>query len=217
MRSTGAAWPRVKRNGAATRFALLRVRPNGSFDRDVGTRHGLTFTDLGPGADSANALALGATGRSSWPDPPVMTGALRATARRQARRSFGTGGEVVVPFSDRPEAAHDVVCVGLRVVVVGVARGAGRRIMAVVRIRGNGALDTSFGDAGRASVELGGAFDVGRAAAFAPGRRLMVAGEAWFQGVPRMAVSRLRMSCREPQGGTEPSAGRAFAGRAEGG
>ncbi|MGZ8577957.1 MAG: hypothetical protein ACXWWX_00325 [Actinomycetota bacterium] len=181
--------------GAQTRFALIRVRANGSLDRDFGTRHGLTFTDLGPGADSANALDRRRDGRivvagsagDDW-------GVARYLAGGRPDPSFGTGGEVVVPFTDRPEAAHDVLCVGLRVVVVGVAPGAGSQDLTVARIRGNGALDTSFGDAGRASVDLGGAFDVGRAAAFAPGRRLMVAGEAWFQGVPRMAASRLRMS-----------------------
>ncbi len=61
-----------------------------------------------------------------------------------------------------------------------------------MRIRDRGSLDGSFGDAGQASVDVGGAVDAGRAATFAPGRRLVVAGEAWFEGLPRMAIARLR-------------------------
>ncbi len=181
--------------GAQTRFALLRVRANGTLDRDFGTRHGMTFTDLGPGADSANALdrrkdghlVLAGSSGGDW-------GVVRYLAGGTPDPSFGTGGVVVVPFTGHPEAAQDVLCVGLRTVVVGAARGTGSQDLAVTRIRDNGTLDASFADDGHASVDVAGAFDAGRAAAFAAGRRLVVTGEAWFDGVPRMVVARLRMS-----------------------
>lgn len=177
--------------GTRARFALVRVLPDGSLDVDFGRGPGRTLTDLGPGADSASALARRADGRI------VLAGAsgddwgvARYFGGGMPDGSFGAAGEVVLAFTDSPEAAKDVIATGLRTLLVGTSRGASSLDLVIVRLKDSGLLDGTFGDGGVASIDVSGTTDAGSAGALAPGRRLAVVGETWVDGLPRMLTGR---------------------------
>jgi len=175
--------------GTNARFALLRVRVDGTLDTGFGRAAGVTLTDLAPGADSANAIArrtdgsivlAGAAG-GGW-------GMARYAGGGTPDGSFGTAGEVVIDVAEGPEAAQDIIPVGARVLLVGSIRGAGSLDLAVVRLKDSGAFDGSFSGDGVVLIDLIGSNDGGRAGALTPGGRLLVVGETWVDGLPRILV-----------------------------
>ena len=110
--------------GLQPQVALLRLDPDGSLDTGFGTSGGVTKTDLGPGPDAGNALAMtadghlvvaglaGNGGRSDW-------GVARYGVGGHLDPTFGAGGIVVVPFTAAFDEALAVVPTGPRLVIVG--------------------------------------------------------------------------------------------------
>ncbi|HEY7478019.1 MAG TPA: hypothetical protein VIB62_07260 [Actinomycetota bacterium] len=178
--------------GANDLFALVRLLPNGRLDPRFGAEEGFTLTNVGRGADSAAAIAVRSDGRivlagssgGGW-------GVVRFLRGGGHDASFGASGEVTLGLGRGPEAAYDVVPVGVRLLVVGTLRGTGSPDLAVVRLKDSGEPDGSFAGDGVALLEVAGGPDTARAAALADGRRLVVGGDTWAHGRPRLLAARI--------------------------
>ena len=183
--------------GLQPQVALFRLNPDGSLDKGFGTSGGVTRTNLGPGPDAANALAMtadrhlvvaglaGNGGRSDW-------GVARYGAAGHLDPTFGAGGIVVVPFTAAFDEALAVVPTGPRLAIAGrIHTAASGDDAGVIRLDANGHLDPTFGSGGVVRIDLAGSTDVARAVALQPNGRIVIAGEGRRGDVPRFLVARL--------------------------
>jgi uncharacterized delta-60 repeat protein len=184
--------------GAASRFLLCRLQPDGRLDRGFGRRGGFTLTDVGRGADAAHALARGPGGTLTLAGRTADGGAGQWAVARYGPRgrpdpTFGDGGKLVLRFTEAAEDAHDVVVLPSgRSVLAGKIRNAqGNLDMGVVRLRPDGRRDTSFGRNGTVRIDVFASTDAARAIMRQPDGRFVVTGEAWRAGAPRIAAARL--------------------------
>src|SRR5262249_15434318 len=143
-----------------------RYNPNGSLDTTFG-QGGKVSMSFGPGADSANALALQSDGKIVVVGSAYMgaaTGTDYAVARYNADgsldTSFGQGGLVAADFNlNYTDVAQGVALqADGRIVVVGHTNGGAATgdNFAVVRYNSDGSLDTSFGQGGLVATNFRG-------------------------------------------------------------
>jgi len=182
--------------GTVPRFAIFRVHGNG--DVAIGFGHaGVTRTDLGPGADIANAIAVTGTGGfvlagSAANGGHADWGIVRYAPNGQLDPTFGNAGVVILAWSAAPDRADGVVRVGAKVLVAGrIHRATTADDAAVVRLRADGSLDPTFATNGLARVDVAGGTDAAHGIARQPNGKIVAAGETWRRGVPRFLVFRL--------------------------
>jgi uncharacterized delta-60 repeat protein len=182
--------------GTVPRFAIFRVHGNG--DVATGFGHaGVTRTDLGPGADIANAIAVTGTGGfvlagSAANGGHADWGIVRYTPKGLPDPTFGNAGVVILAWSAAPDRADGVVRVGAKLLVAGrIHRATTADDAAVVRLRADGSLDPSFATNGAARIDVVGGTDAAHGIARQPNGKIVVAGETWRKGVPRFLVIRL--------------------------
>jgi uncharacterized delta-60 repeat protein len=179
------------------RFAIFRLHSSGAFATGFG-REGVARTDLGPGPDVANAVAparsgafavagsAGNAGHRDW-------GVVRYLGDGSRDPSFGDDGIVILPWTDAPEAADDVLATGRRLVVAGpIHRARTGDDAAVVRLRAGGKLDDTFAIGGIRRVDVAGGNDAAHGLALQANGKIVLAGETWRSGSPRFLVARLR-------------------------
>jgi len=182
--------------GTLPRFAMLRVHANGALATAFG-HGGVTRTDLGPGADIANAIAVTGAGGFVLAGSAANAGhgdwgIVRYTPRGLPDPTFGTGGVVILTWSAAPEAADNLVPIGGKLVVAGrIHRASTGDDVGVVRLRANGTLDPTFATSGVARVDVAGGTDAAHGVTLQPNGKIVAAGETWSRGVPRFLVIRL--------------------------
>ena len=158
---------------------------------------GVTRTDLAPGADIANAIAVTGTGGfvlagSAANGGHADWGIVRYTPKGQPDPTFGNAGVVILAWSAAPDRADGVVRVGAKVLVLGrVHRATTADDAAVVRLRADGSLDPTFATNGVARVDLAGGTDAVHGIARQPNGKIVAAGDTWRRGVPRFLVFKL--------------------------
>lgn len=169
---------------------VARLLPDGRLDRSFGGGDGklVMFPNPHGRGDacfgicwSAAPLALLPDGRilviaATWPDLPVL---LRLTADGEVDRSFGRPGTVSVFPKGHAFQPFDLALQGRRIVVAGFdewydGKGNGGLAYTVLRYRGDGTLDPSFGRRGIV-VRREGPFS-GAYAILNQGKRVVVAG-----------------------------------------
>lgn len=187
--------------GLQPRFSLFRVLGSGVLDTTFGTAAGVTLTNLGPGADVANALALQPDGRLVLAGSAANGlgddwGVARYGFRGRPDATFDGDGMLILAFTDAAEEATGVVPWGARLVLAGRAQGVTTGDdLTIVRLKSGGALDTTFGGDGVVRVDGGSAAtDAAHAVAIQPNGKIVVVGETWRDKVPRFVVARLRSS-----------------------
>ena len=172
-------------------FALIRLDPDGRLDRTFGNR-GKVVTRVGTTSeDTASAAALQSdrrivtVGYSRTRYEPDFT-VVRHLPDGRLDRTFGDQGKVVLKLSEAGSSATGVaVQPDKRILVVGNAARAphfGEAASVVARLRPDGGLDRSFGDAGVVTL---GARLAGRKIALQDDGKIVVAG-----GGPSAAGSR---------------------------
>jgi uncharacterized delta-60 repeat protein len=178
-------------------FAIFRIHANGDLVPGFGTG-GITRTDLGPGADVANAIALTRSGRfavvgSAENAGQLDWGVVRYRDDGSLDATFGHGGTRIIGWTSFPEAADDVIADGRRLVVVGRIHHAGTGDDAgVIRLRAGGKLDGTFGSDGVTRIDVSGGTDAAHGLAAQANGKVVLAGETWAAGSPRFLVARLR-------------------------
>jgi uncharacterized delta-60 repeat protein len=159
----------------STTFRIVRLTPAGTIDPlfanngvatagDAAARTAAVLVDL-----KDRVFAVGtATGPSGFQDTAVV----RLTESGEVDPSYGSGGLASAPFGGDSFVSAAVLQDDGAVVVAGQTRGQG---FSVIRFSADGALDTAFGNGGRAPLDVNGA---AQAIALDDLGRILVAGVA---------------------------------------
>ena len=200
--------------GVTPAFGITRFRKNGSLDTSFGSG-GQVVLMLGDAACEANEVVIQPDGKIVVAGYTSDSGGygfmlIRLTSRGALDTSFGTHGVVKTFFGPAGSAADGSASdLALqpdgKIVAVGYGRmGADAYGFAAARYKPNGALDTSFGSGGKATVSVGDE-DTSYAyrVALQPDGKILVAGRAYNTDTSAdMAAIRLT-----PAGKLDPSFG----------
>jgi uncharacterized delta-60 repeat protein len=159
-------------------FALVRYNQNGSLDSTFGTG-GIVQNTLGGSADDTAVALVGdkilAGGNYSRASEGAQAFALaRFNADGSLDQTFGTGGKVVTSFSEAGDRALEMaVQADGKIVLAGytyltIAKRVNHFDFAVARYTPNGALDATFGNGGKVTIDVGESLEP-----FYPGQRNM--------------------------------------------
>ena len=160
-------------NGAD--FALARFNPDGTLDTNFDA-DGRRVIDAGGGSDTITGLALQADGKLviGGSDGADLVAARLIPANGELDNTFNGGGIKTVD-GNGTDQGRGVAIQGDGKVVLAGKDGTGKVVAA--RLRPDGTLDTSFGNAGVATVDVGGS-GAGNGVAVAPGGRIVIAGQS---------------------------------------
>jgi len=172
-------------NGDAD-FALARYNADGTLDTTFGNG-GLVTTDFGSTADEAYAIAIDpATGKillagHTQTDAGFFDFAIaRYNADGSLDSTFGANqnGKVVVDFAGDFDQATAITFQGTSIIVSGTATVSFNAEFAMLRLTGDGLLDTSFGAAhsGKVMTEWAGALAESSGVAVTPTGGIVVVG-----------------------------------------
>ncbi|MET0510504.1 MAG: hypothetical protein ABW135_02315 [Thermoleophilaceae bacterium] len=176
----------VAGRSSAAGAVVARLRASGALDPDFDGDGRVTL----PGGGSANAVLV-------QPDRRIVvvgnaSGSAMMTVTRLNRNgsldtTFDGDGTATIDFGSLADLAHDVVLQPDGKIVVGGYTQADEEV-AVARLNSNGSPDSTFGAAGKATVDFGVA-TFGNAVALQPNGRIVVAGQR--TGGDDFAVARL--------------------------
>ena len=189
-------------DGTKGDFMMLRYATNGVIDNSFGNS-GVVQTDFGGSDDQAAAMAI-QPGTISLPDTIVVAGSSRnivtnnsafAVARYSLAgaldSSFGTAGRVITSISSHDQGQGVIVQSGVasRKIVIAGRSVVGSQQFALVRLNGDGSIDTSFDGDGKTttSIELGAQANGLTSAA---GGKVVVAGTAFNSTEGDFAIAR---------------------------
>lgn len=169
--------------GAERLFGLVRYNTDGSTDASFGT-NGIVTTDFGTANDMAMSLALQADGK-------IVVGgyAGAATTADFALARYNTDGALDPSFGVDGKVTTDIatnldlgVALGIqadgKILLVGASKNGANYDIALARYNADGSLDTGFGAGGKVLTAIGTGDDEGRALAFQPDGKILVAGYA---------------------------------------
>ncbi|MEO6435898.1 MAG: PKD domain-containing protein [Tepidisphaeraceae bacterium] len=190
---------------SSTDFALVRYNADGSLDTSFGTG-GKVRTDLNTNsADRPRAMMLTPDGRivvvgSTLAGFNSRFAAARFTTSGQLDTSFGGGdGVVIAAFANGTAEATSVAALADgSIILAGVLTDFGAEVFgsdfAAVRLLSDGTLDSAFGNAGWATVNLGGDSDIASAVVALSDGRLLLAGEFAQDDQQDIGLARLTAS-----------------------
>jgi uncharacterized delta-60 repeat protein len=180
-------------------FAVARYTSAGVLDPSFGAGAGFVTTDFASGSEQANDVAVLADGRivaAGYSGASTGTfdyAVARYTSDGRPDATFnGVSGTVKTDLSGNDDFAEGlVVLADGRIVVVGRRTGVGGADVALTRYLPSGALDTSFGTAGRVEVDVFGTFDEGQGIALQPDGRIVAVGATRNGTAPQVLVVRV--------------------------
>lgn len=167
--------------GASTAFCVARLRSNGLLDTTFGTR-GKRKIDFGGEDERAFAAALQPDGKIVVVgDSHVQQVAItRLNANGKLDTTFSADGKKLFSWGAVSRATGVIVLSSGKLLLGGFSGPEGGNIQAA-RLNANGALDTTFGTAGIATVDLGGT-EFGNAMARQANGRILIAGSSDVAG-----------------------------------
>ena len=167
--------------GASTAFCVARLRSNGLLDTTFGTR-GKRTIDFGGEDERAFAAALQPDGKIVVVgDSHVQQVAItRLNANGTLDTTFSADGKKLFSWGAVSRATGVIVLSSGKLLLGGFSGPEGGNIQAA-RLNANGALDTTFGTAGIATVDLGGT-EFGNAMARQANGRILIAGSSDVAG-----------------------------------
>jgi len=165
--------------------AVLRLNANGSLDGTFGAA-GKVMTDVGGRDDAAFAVAVQPDGKvvvAGHTFNSLTNGYDIALVRYDTNGfpdgGFGTAGKVMTDLGTRDDRAFGlVVQPDGKLVAAGQAFGFDLLDVALVRYQASGAVDATFGSAGKAVLAVSSGHDAARAVALQGDGKLVVAGYA---------------------------------------
>ena len=167
--------------GASTAFCVARLRSNGLLDTTFGTR-GKRTIDFGGEDERAFAAALQPDGKIVVVgDSHVQQVAItRLNANGKLDTTFSADGKKLFSWGAVSRATGVIVLSSGKLLLGGFSGPEGGNIQAA-RLNANGALDTTFGTAGIATVDLGGT-EFGNAMARQANGRILIVGSSDVAG-----------------------------------
>lgn len=184
-------------NAAASRWALARLRPNGSRDRTFGGDGRVTL-NVSRTDEQINDVAIVARGRIV-----VVGSAAKGLSPRIALGRFLIGGRLDRRFGDRGVKVTNVapgadIGYGLasqpdgKVVVAAQVANGGTGAWGVLRYGRNGRLDDTFGRDGVRILSFGPDFEFARSVVVQPNGRIVVVGRIRRKADDQWGVVRLK-------------------------
>ncbi|MBV9894677.1 MAG: hypothetical protein JO020_10940 [Chloroflexi bacterium] len=167
-------------------FALVRFTPDGQLDPTFG-QNGVVITDLTP-ADAESPSLDHATAVALQPDGRIVVGGftrgetqafavVRYTADGVPDSTFGARGLVKIPAREPQVSAITLLPSGALALAGSAASNErGTAPFALLRLRADGAPDTSFGQDGLVTTDFDGSRSGARAVAVQPNGRLVTGG-----------------------------------------
>ena len=167
--------------GASTSFCVARLRTNGLLDTTFGSR-GKRKIDFGGEDERAFAAALQPDGKIVVVgDSHVQQVAItRLNANGTLDTTFSADGKKLFSWGVVSRATGVIVLSSGKLLLGGFSGPEGGNIQAA-RLNANGALDTTFGTGGIATVDLGGT-EFGNAMARQANGRILIAGRSDVAG-----------------------------------
>ena len=172
-------------------FAAARFNRDGSMDSSFGT-HGRFLSDFAGRGGHARAAILQPDGKIVLAGDVVVGGLLNHSDFALMRlnpdggldSTFGDGGKATIDFSngiDRDDFEY-ANAVALqrngKIVLGGLVRGSDGGDFGLARVNSNGAIDTSFGDAGKIAIDFFHRSDAVQAIAIQDDGKIVAAGAA---------------------------------------
>ena len=171
----------------AVSFCVARLRTNGTLDTTFGPG-GKRVIDFGGADESAYGAALQPDGRIVLAgDSDLRVAVARLNPNGSLDTTFSGDGKTVFSWGALSRATAVLVLPNGKILLAGFSGPEGGNIQ-VARLKANGALDTTFGTGGKATVDFGGD-DFGLAMARQADGRILVAGRSSAAGA---VVARLR-------------------------
>lgn len=171
-------------NGTRNSFCAVRYNANGTLDSSFGSA-GKVITLVGATSDTATAVAVQSDGKL------VLAGgcsngtnddfcAVRYNANGTLDSSFGGSGKV---FTAVGTGLDDATSLGLqpdgKIVLAGSCYTGANADFCAVRYNSNGALDTTFGSAGKVVTAISAGNDLAQTLALQPDGKLVLAGRCF--------------------------------------
>jgi uncharacterized delta-60 repeat protein len=176
-------------------FCVVRLRSDGAFDETFGSG-GEKVVDFGGDQEAAWGAALQPDGKIVLAgDSNFKVAVARLNRNGSLDTTFSGDGKKVFSWGALSRAMAPLVLPNGKIVLAGFSGPEGGNVQ-VARLNANGALDTTFGTAGKVAIDFGGD-EFGLAAARQANGRILVAGQSrpTFGGGPSTAiVVRLRSS-----------------------
>jgi uncharacterized delta-60 repeat protein len=177
-------------SGAGQMFGLARYNPDGSLDPSFGNG-GTVTTAFGSGIVQPSGLAVQADGKLVAAGSVLVGSTLDfALVRYQPDgtldQTFGNGGRVTTKITRSDDDAQALALqADGKLVLAGSANVGGHFDFALARYRPNGALDRTFGKAGKVTTDFTGPdnSDAANALALQADGKLVAAGVAFTGGV----------------------------------
>ncbi len=193
-------------------FAVARfTNPGGQFDASYGGGTGKTLADLG-GNDRGSAVALQPDGKIIVAGTSTDSGGNSDFAVARFTNPQGTydptyaggTGRTTIDFGGADVASAAVLQPDGKLIVVGTTNARGGNDFALARLQPDGSLDSTFGNAGKVTFDLGGQ-DQASAVALQSDGKTVVAGTSDALGGLDFAVARFLGD--RPSGGGGGSGG----------
>jgi uncharacterized delta-60 repeat protein len=179
----------VAGGGAAGSFCVARLRTNGALDTTFGSG-GKRVIDFGGDNESVYGAALQPDGKIVLAgDSDLRVAVARLTPGGSLDTTFSGDGKKIFSWGALSRASAVLVAPNGKILLAGFSGPEGGNVQ-VARLKANGALDTTFGTAGKSAVDFGGD-DFGLALARQANGRILVAGRSSAGGA---VVARLRAS-----------------------
>ncbi len=159
-------------------FALARYNADGSLDTDFDS-DGKVTTSIGVLNDVALSIAIQSDGKIVVAGYSGSGFALvRYTTTGATDDTFGTGGIVTTDFGGgtSDQAFSVAIQNDGRIVAAGGTSSGGSQDFALARYTSNGALDTTFGTAGKVTTDFGGGYDQAYSIAIQPDGKIVAVG-----------------------------------------
>ncbi len=183
-------------------FAVVRYNSNGTLDTSFGTA-GKVTTDVGvASADYLNAMVVQADGKILVSGEIYFGGVfdfavVRYNSNGTLDTSFGTGGKVTTDLGSGVNDLSNSMAVQAdgKILLAGNSTPGGFSVFALVRYNTNGALDMSFGTAGKVFTDVAaGTDDVAYSVAIQSDGKILLAGHALSASSYDLAVVRYNTS-----------------------
>jgi uncharacterized delta-60 repeat protein len=177
-------------------FAVARLREDGTPDSSF-NGNGLLTIDFNGSIDTAYAIAIQPDGKILVVGESLALGGTsnfavaRVTDLGVLDPEFDLDGRTRIDFQGENDAAHGVAIQADGKIVVAGYAGRNSRDWGLVRLSDTGALDESFGNAGRVTTDFNSGNDDASGVVVLPDNKIIVAGTAFLaQGTTDFALVR---------------------------
>ncbi|WP_225000346.1 Calx-beta domain-containing protein [Cesiribacter sp. SM1] len=182
-------------------FAVVRYRKDGTLDESFGPdKTGKVVTDFGATKDEGKALFIQEDGNiivagEVFNHGSSDFGIVRYKPNGALDTGFGGDGIVLTDILGGPDRPLSIAVQRDKKIVIGGRAEYSFRKMdaAVLRYESDGTLDSDFGDNGRLLIDFyKGGHDYGRSVVIQPDGKILISGEAYFQGIAETALARIQ-------------------------